>query len=420
MTSRKNETDFFSKNSTNKREMTSSRKNETDFFFSKNSTNKREMTKRKCEKSGKYTKEAILKRKMNKIFDKFKKLYDKKEKNWYKKLANIHKPINEIKKDTIPNLPNSSNRKYVKSGKYTKEEISKRKIAKLVDKFKKISNEAETSLKVEKSWYEKLKKNILSQFFKQDPKFELDKKALNSTKRYVLDLKKYGLSLYDPLSLLEEVKPLVFEKFRLFPITKQQLTLQCKMKKINPATGETEIDKPHFHSYQRQIFKGSNFDEIFEKMKEEIILLFEKWISKGSQWQFHSGLKLILNINNIKLLKGSSWIPLPKKLRDKKAIINPKNEDQKCLLWCLAIYEILKTNPNFKNLQKIPKILKKKTEKFNLSGVNFPCDFSDVNKFENNNINISINVFGYNEKDGIFPIKISEKECDKHVNRKKW
>ena len=227
MTSRKNEIDFFSKNSTNKRNMTSK---ENPVLKSK----------RKYVKSGNYTKEAILKRKMIKIFDKFKKLYDKEEKNWYEKLAKIHKPINtiiKVKKDTIPNLSDSSKRPYIKSGNYTKEAISIRKISKLVDKFKKISDEAETSLKAEKSWYEKLKKNNMSLFFKQDPKFELEKKALNSTKRYVLDLKKDGLSLYDPLSLLEEVKPLVLEKFRLFPNTKQQLTLQCEMKKTNPATG---------------------------------------------------------------------------------------------------------------------------------------------------------------------------------------
>ena len=122
-------------------------------------------------------------------------------------------------------MSDSSKRKYKKSGKYTKEAISKRKITKLVDKFKKISDEAETSLKVEKSWYEKLKKNILSLFFKQDPKFELDKEVLNVTKRFVIDLKNTKFSLLDPLKLLEEVKPMVLNKFKMFPKTKQQLIL---------------------------------------------------------------------------------------------------------------------------------------------------------------------------------------------------
>ena len=232
---------FFSKNSTNKSNMTSK---ENDSHLCKNSYNKDMTSKRKYIKSGNYTKEAILKRKMNKIFDKFKKLYAQEEDSWYKKLANINKNIIEIKKDTIPNVSNSTKRKYVKSGYYTKEAISQRKITKLVDKFKKTTAAAETSLKSEKGWYENLKNTILSLFFKQDLKFELDKEALGGvTKRYVLDLKKYGLSLYDPLRLLEKVKPLVLKKFEENPMTKQQLTLECLMKKINPATGEEKQTK---------------------------------------------------------------------------------------------------------------------------------------------------------------------------------
>ena len=402
--------------SPDKRGMTS-KENEID-FFSKNSTNKERMTsKRQYIKSGNYTKEEILKRKFNKIFDKFEKLYAQEKKSWYKKLANINNPNIVLKKD-VTNLPtnvtSSSKRKYIKSGYYTKEAISTRKISKLVNKFNKISNEVESSLKTEKSWYKKLKKKITSLFFKQDPKFELDKKALKVTRKYVMDLEVSGFSLYDPLSLLKFLKPLVLKKFKENPITKQQLTLECLMKKENPATGEEIIDHSHFHSHQQQILKENNPDEIYKKMQDKIIKSFEEYLDKGSQWQFEKGLKLFLNINKIKPLGASSWIPLPKFLKDKKAIINPKNDDQKCFLWCVGINEILKENPNFKDLQKIPKILKKKTEKFNLNGMNFPCGISDIEKFEKNN-NILINIFGYDEKE-IFPLRISENFLGKHVN----
>ena len=138
-----------------------------------------------------------------------------------------------------------------------------------------------------------------------------------------MNLRESGLSLFSPLSLLEEVKPLVLEKFKEFPNTKQQLTFQCEMKKLEASTGEIKINETHFNSHQHQILEKSNFDEIFEKMKDKIILSFEKYMNEGSQWNFQSGLKLIQNVSNVKLLKGSSWIPLPKKLQDKKAIINP-------------------------------------------------------------------------------------------------
>ena len=58
--------------------------------------------------------------------------------------------------------------------------------------------------------------------------------------------------------------------------------------------------------------------------------------------------------------------------------------------------------------------MKKKAESFNVKDINFPCGFSDIDKFEKNN-NIAINLFGYNEEKRfgnksheIFPLRVSE------------
>ena len=306
--------------------MTLKRKNKID-FSSKNYINKGMTSKRKYVKSGNYTKEEILKRKMAKIFDKAEKLHDKVGKNWYQKLANLHKSINEVKKDTTTTIPNlGQKRKYVKSGNYTKDAILKRKMVKIFDKFNKITNEAESYLKEGKSWYNNLKKSITNLFSNQRAKFELEKQALGVSKKFVIDLQKYGLNLYNPLKLFETIKPLVLEKFKEYPSTKQQITYECLMKKINLVTQEEETDHSHFHSEQQKIYEGSNFDEIYETMFNKIES-FETYSNNSSQWVFEEGTKIILNINDIKLLKGSSWIPLPNFLKNKKVLINPKNYD---------------------------------------------------------------------------------------------
>ena len=94
---RKNKIFFFSKNYINKRDMTSTRKNK-NYFSSKNYINKRDMTsKRKYIKSGEYTKDAILKRRMKNIFKKAKKLQNEIGKNWYQKLVNLQKSVDEVK-----------------------------------------------------------------------------------------------------------------------------------------------------------------------------------------------------------------------------------------------------------------------------------------------------------------------------------
>ena len=70
-------------------------------------------------------------------------------------------------------------------------------------------------------------------------------------------------------------------------------------------------------------------------LKEVILMKFinKEFINNGSMWNFIKGLKLVLDVNKITPLKASSWIPLPKEIKNKKAVLNPKNyDDNKCFL----------------------------------------------------------------------------------------
>ena len=89
-------------------------------------------------------------------------------------------------------------------------------------------------------------------------------------------------------------------------------------------------------------------------------------------------------------LGGSSYIPLPKFLAAKKAIINLKNEDDECFKWSIT----RALNP-VKNAERIDKKRREKSEVPNWDGLKFPVNLSDINKFENHNSSISVNVFGY-------------------------
>ena len=51
---------------------------------------------------------------------------------------------------------------------------------------------------------------------------------------------------------------------------------------------------------------------------------------EGSGWRFHSIIRLELHVVSYNPLRGETWIALPKELANKNAIINPKNEDNKC------------------------------------------------------------------------------------------
>ena len=91
---------------------------------------------------------------------------------------------------------------------------------------------------------------------------------------------------------------------------------------------------------------------------------------------------------------GSSYIPLPKYLADKKAIINLNINDDQCFKWAVT----RAIHPVDKNAQRIDKNLKAKAESLNWDRITFPTPLKDVDKFEKNNQNVSVNVAGFAEK----------------------
>ena len=63
-------------------------------------------------------------------------------------------------------------------------------------------------------------------------------------------------------------------------------------------------------------------------------------------------------------------------------------------------------NPVEKTLNVLIKKLREKSEVLNWNGLKFPVNLSDINKFENHNSSISVNVFGYEKL--VYPLRISD------------
>ena len=132
-----------------------------------------------------------------------------------------------------------------------------------------------------------------------------------------------------------------------------------------------------FHSKTEVNLESTNSNELFSKMKETILEFLGKFQRKGSNWRFRSVLSLDLHTVEYEPLGGSSYIPLPKFLAAKKAIINLKNEDDECFKW--AITRAL--NPVEKTSERIDRNLPETSKTLNWEGLKFPVNLSDINKF---------------------------------------
>ena len=103
-----------------------------------------------------------------------------------------------------------------------------------------------------------------------------------------------------------------------------------------------------------------------------------------------------------------SGVPLPIKLRTKRAVINIQNKDNKCFMWSL----LAALHPCHRHSERICKYRDYSNE-LNFDGISFPVKMADIPKFEKQN-EISVNVFGY-EKYEIFPVHITKNRYERHI-----
>ena len=93
----------------------------------------------------------------------------------------------------------------------------------------------------------------------------------------------------------------------------------------------------------------------------------------------------------------------------RKGLINLKNTDNRCFLWC----HVRHRNPVKKDPQRVTQKDREIAKTLDYNGVTFPVTIRDMDKIEKQN-KININVYGYDEY--VFPIRNSETEHGETLN----
>ena len=109
---------------------------------------------------------------------------------------------------------------------------------------------------------------------------------------------------------------------------------------------------------------------------------------KGSDFAFDGVNYLYYDLNKISISKGGSYIDSPKRLKDKKSTLNPKNNDYKCFQYAATL--ALNLDKINGHPQRIPKI-KPFIEEYNWKDIDFPSTSKDWKKFELNN-EVALNI----------------------------
>ena len=161
-----------------------------------------------------------------------------------------------------------------------------------------------------------------------------------------------------------------------------QTTTWIRLKK------DDELVELAFNSRMTSVCNLSDLDEIVDEMIKHMKEQIENPALLNSRFVFDEVLFTNVDFHQLNLMRGSSYLPLPNWLAHKKAIINPKNEDQECFKWVVIAasrWEEINNNP-----ERIAK-LKRFEKDFDWSGIGFAVSAKDISKFEFKN-QISINL----------------------------
>ena len=116
--------------------------------------------------------------------------------------------------------------------------------------------------------------------------------------------------------------------------------------------------------------------------------MIDIWINNESDWNVESIESQYINISTYRPLAGSFYMELPAQLRSpRKGLINIKNKDKKCFLWC----HVRHINPSKEHSERIKNSDKDIAEKLDYDGIQFPLQEKNFNKIEMKN-DVYINV----------------------------
>lgn len=251
-----------------------------------------------------------------------------------------------------------------------------------------------------------------------------------------------NLEYIDLLPFFEEAERLFIEKtqkvLRTMHSVKSNLLLEAKFtrpcgggiiaenttkeKEVNEnKEEESQIITFYLQSKMKAISLTTDLSQWFRTNVVDVMLAKVDQLQEyGSGWTLHEIVQLDVNFNKYVQFSGTSYLPLPRSIKNKHAIINVKNNDNQCFKW--AVLSAL--HPAVDHSDRISKYERFKNE-LNFNNINFPVSLKDISSFEQQNPDISIHVYIIQKeydinkemyKKMILPIRLTKQVKKNHIH----
>ena len=176
---------------------------------------------------------------------------------------------------------------------------------------------------------------------------------------------------------------------------------------------EGKLDSFKDSAIAKTILDSTNIKNITDELFNDIFKKFEVFLKNGSNWVYESLEKLTIGFSKFKPFRGGSYIKLPDFIKNKKAVLNIENNDNKCHMWSI----LAALHPQKSHAKRTSKY-KEFINELRYDDIEFPFKITDCKKFEKLNEGISVNIYTYIFRDNkmeLVPAYITENKQHRHV-----
>ena len=195
-----------------------------------------------------------------------------------------------------------------------------------------------------------------------------------------------GIPRHAPREFMQIARRDILKLMRENRQTRVRMILNCEMTRKELFSESTQILNTFFHSETVENLEGTDEREIYDGFMQTIEERIQNFNQRGSNWRFQRVLSLDVHFTDFQPLRGSTFLPLPRK----------------------SVTRAL--NPVEKNSERITKELKDQSERLDWRGLKFPVKLDQIVIFEKFNPQISINVFGF--EGVVYPLRLSKRKSE--------
>jgi hypothetical protein len=219
---------------------------------------------------------------------------------------------------------------------------------------------------------------------------------------------------HDPIKQLtssrQVVRSILVNELKKMDGIKYTETMKVRMSK-EVGNNKTKKDSVYFKSKTGTVTNFEDIEKTAAFNQQMIISRIESFQNLGSNWVVMNIEIHYVNIAMYKPLAGSSYMELPEDISNSKCgLINMKNDDDMCFMWC----HIRHLRPKDRRATTITQNDRDFEQNLDYKNIEFPAKISDIEKIEKKN-KINISVLGYKGKKKCYPIRISKEKYEDHM-----